>query len=309
MEEEFKIIPGYEKYGVDKSGNIKSLIRDLVLNQYVLNGYMTVDTFRGSLTETLPVHRAVALAWVDNTNPELFDVVNHRNGDKMDNWFENLEWTTYSGNNYHAINTGLRSDNILCKVRNFFTKEVIDFSSIAQAAEYMGLKKDARMVHLRPKMFGRLISDRYEFRFAHDTTPWFYEHRIDLVPPSRYMVTVEESDGTIKEIYSNRSLLKEYQLYDAPGKSIPILAEFANKKYPDKKFIVRDSYAEPQFRVFRNTRPSTILRILATKEQEVLEFRSLTECANYFNVDRSRILRRLNSNIDYDGWTFTHLPC
>lgn len=306
--EVFRIIPRYENYGVTQYGLVKSFERDLILNMYLLNDYLIVDTFRGSLTETLPIHRAVALAWVVNSDPINFTIVNHKDGDTSNNWFENLEWTNHSGNNYHAVNNGLRPDNIPCKIRDFYTGQVIHFSSMSQASEYMGLSKATSITGLRPKKFGSLVADRYEFRFSDDPTPWFYETRTELVPPSRFMVTVKDSAGATKEIYSNRALLREYQLYDSPSKSILQLAEFGNKTHPDKEFSVRDSYSETQYRVERNTNGSSPIPICASKFEENLSFPSLTQCANYFNVDRSSILGRLNNGIKLDGWTFTQLP-
>lgn len=309
MEEDYRVIPGYEGYAVTKTGIIKSIERDLILKQYLLNGYFIVDTFRGSMTETLPVHRAVALAWVKNENPEEFEIVNHRDGNPLNNDASNLEWTDCSGNNYHAVNNGLRNDNIPCKLRDFHTGRIYEFSSLAQAAEFMGLRKDTSYFQLQPKMFGRLILGRYEFRFKKDPTPWFYENRKERVSPSRYMVTVIESDGSSKEIYSNLELMKAYQLYGSPkGKSIPALVEYANQIYPDKKFYFRDSYAESQFRVRRETNPSRVMPIVAKRSSDQLLFSSLSKCAQHFDVDRSSIQNRLINGRNLDGWTFTQLP-
>ncbi len=304
MHEEFRVIPGYDAYAVTRSGKTKSLPRDLVLKQYLFNGYFIVDTFRGSATETLPVHRAVALAWVENTKPDLYNVVNHLDGNPVNNWWENLEWTDTSGNNYHAINNGLRPDNIRCKVRDFYTKQIHEFNSIAQAAEFMGMRKDTSIKLLQPKMFGTLLAEQYELRFANDPRPWFYESREAIVPSSRFMVVVSDSQG-VKEIYSNAVLLKEYQLYGSPSKSITGMVEYANKLYPDKKFTVRDGYAEAQYRETRITRMSRPIPVLASGHDSQLSFFSLTQCAEHFDVDRSSILNRLNNGKDLDGWTFT----
>lgn len=307
--QEFRVIPRYEGYGVTQNGIVKSLERDLILSRYLLNGYLIVDAFRGAYTETLPVHRAVALAWVVNPDLNKYTVVNHKDGETLNNWYENLEWTDHSGNNYHAVNTGLRSDNINCLVRDFFTKQVYEFSSMAQAAEFMGLPKDSTVIRLRPKKFGALVAGRYEFRYANEENPWFYQNRPNLVPPSRFMVVVQDATGQMEEIYSTAALLKKYQLYGAYSKAIPALVADASEFYPDKVFTLRDSYMEEQFRVMRQTRKSVAMPILAKNwDGQTRDFSSLTECAKCFNVDRSSIIGRLSNGKNLDGWTFSQLP-
>lgn len=54
-------------------------------------------------TET--IHRLMAYAYIEN--PDNKTVVNHKNGDKLDNDLENLEWCTYSENSIHAYKHGL----------------------------------------------------------------------------------------------------------------------------------------------------------------------------------------------------------
>lgn len=301
---EIRVIPGYENYGVNEVGMVVSLQTQQVLQCYILNGYLIVNTFRGSLTETLPVHRAVALAWVHNPDPTIFNIVNHKDGETMNNYWQNLEWTNYSGNNYHAVEHGLRNDNIPCKVRDFCTGNVTFFPSIAQACVFMGLPKDTEISRLQPKMFGKLIQEQYEFRFDSDQTPWFYENRTELIPPSRYMVQVRKDDGSVEEVYSNREMLRRFQLYDSPSKSIPGLAEYGNQKFPDLEFVVRDGYSESQFREERKTRKSEQMQINAHFGEQILRFDSLTQAANYFNVDRSSIQNRLGTSKSINGWTF-----
>lgn len=306
---EYRSIPNYENYGVTEDGIIKSIPRDLIISQYEFNGYLIVDTFRGSATETLPVHRAVALAWVDNPEPLLFNIVNHKDGNKLNNSRENLEWTNHSGNNYHAVNTGLRSDNIRCKLRDFETGLIVNLASISQASAYMGLRCGASIPTLLPKKFGSLLADRYEFKFEDDHSPWFYETRDSKIPPSRYMVTVTDEVGYSREIYSTRVLLKEFQLYQRIyGGTIPELVEYAKEKFPNLVFSVRDSYTEEKFRVRSTANRNPALSVEAWKGNLMRRFPSVTQAAEYFGVDRSSIYRRLDEDICLDGWSFTSLP-
>lgn len=169
----------------------------------------------------------------------------------------------------------------------------------------MGLRKDAPYEMLRPKMFGKLVNDRFELRYRGDPTPWFYENRTELVPPSRYMVTVLKPDSTSEEIYSTKVLLKTYQLYASPSRSIPDLVEYARRIYPEYVFIVRDSYKEDQYREVRNTKGSVRMEILACYQGMYMQtFASLTKCAEYFKVDRSTIQNKVDKPTDLFGWTF-----
>lgn len=309
MEINLRVIPGYENYAVCEVGLVLSIERNIFLQHYLLNGYLAVDTFRGSITETLPLHRAVALAWVINEDPINFSVVNHKDGDPLNNHRLNLEWTTYSGNNLHAINNGLRPDNIPCKIRDFFTGEIHYFASISQANVFMGISRETPVEHLKPKLIGRLVANKYEFKFSNENTPWFYENREALVKPSRFMVTVINEDKTTNEVFSNRTLLKQYQLYDSEDKSIPGLVDFARKIYPEKEFSVLDGYSQERYFQERNTNPSIRISVLAINGNKRINFDSLRKCSDHFNVDRSSILNRLDNGKNLNGWTFSTQPC
>lgn len=54
------------------------------------------------------IHYAIMDCWVVNPNPELYVEVNHKNGNKLDYSYDNLEWSTKSQNQRHALETGLR---------------------------------------------------------------------------------------------------------------------------------------------------------------------------------------------------------
>lgn len=303
MSKEFRIIPGYETYAVSESGIVVNTKTSSEVRQYLLNGYAIVDAFYGSRTETLPVHRAVALAWVSNPDPSTRTMVNHIDGNTINNWYGNLEWVTCSENNYHAVNSGLRSDNICCTVRDFETGVITPFNSMSQAAEFMGLNKATTIHQLLPKKFGALVAGRYEVRQEGDDTPWFYESRTEKVS-ARYQVVVTDSTGNKKEIYSTGNMLKELDLYKSPTKAIPGLAEYARLTHPDKQIEVNDSYALERNRVHRPTRRSFRMGVVAENGSKRLEFSSISDCARNFGVDRSTIMNRLDSEVMLDGWKF-----
>ena len=54
--------------------------------------------------------RLVALYFVENPNPLEYDIVNHIDGDKLNNNASNLEWCNISMNTQHAYDNNLVKD-------------------------------------------------------------------------------------------------------------------------------------------------------------------------------------------------------
>ena len=71
---------------------------------------------------TYMVHRLVAQGFVPNPEPEVKDVVNHIDGNKLNNNASNLEWCTIKENNDHARRTGLWTQPVGYKI-NYKSKE------------------------------------------------------------------------------------------------------------------------------------------------------------------------------------------
>ena len=78
------------------------------------------------------VHRLVAQTFIPNPNPLILIEVNHKDGDKHNNYVENLEWVTTLQNNKHSWETGLRRTPKGRAVRIVETGEV--YPSIAECA-------------------------------------------------------------------------------------------------------------------------------------------------------------------------------
>lgn len=107
--ETWKPVVGYEgQYDVSNYGQVRSVKRKVpcrngfrtvgsrILASGNMNGYRRVSL--GSKGHT--VHRLVATAFIPNTGNK--PCVNHKDGDRANNYFRNLEWCTYSENNLHG---------------------------------------------------------------------------------------------------------------------------------------------------------------------------------------------------------------
>jgi hypothetical protein len=109
----FEPLKGYEGlYEICKEGIIKSLPRQgsAPLESYLAiridrNGYQRVILSKNNKRKHRRVHRLLAIQYLPN--PENKRCVNHIDGNKKNNDLSNLEWTTYSENQKHAIENGL----------------------------------------------------------------------------------------------------------------------------------------------------------------------------------------------------------
>lgn len=62
--------------------------------------------------------------------------VNHKDGNRLNNNIENLEWLSLADNVRHAFETGLVTAQVCCALSN--EKETKKFRSLAQASRYLG---------------------------------------------------------------------------------------------------------------------------------------------------------------------------
>ena len=116
----WKDIPGYEGlYQVNNLGEVKSLKRYVnhsvvglkrVVNEKIkkpvmADRYLQIKLHRDGVGKHFLLHRIVANAFVPNPNGK--QQVNHKDGNKLNNKYTNLEWCTSFENMLHAVDTGL----------------------------------------------------------------------------------------------------------------------------------------------------------------------------------------------------------
>ena len=96
-------------YQISTFGRVKSIKdgRERILKPSVdKDGYLQIALSKNGNVKKFKIHRLVAPAFIPN--PDGKSQINHRDGNKMNNHVDNLEWNTDRENNLHAIKTGLR---------------------------------------------------------------------------------------------------------------------------------------------------------------------------------------------------------
>jgi hypothetical protein len=106
-------------YQVSNYGNVRSVDRVVNNRNYKgtiikpmlsYGGYYQVQLRVNIKKYVFSIHRLVAMYFVENDDEKLF--VNHKNENKLDNHFNNLEWVTKSENSKHS-----------CKKGGYFTRK------------------------------------------------------------------------------------------------------------------------------------------------------------------------------------------
>lgn len=138
--EDWVILPNYPSYKISKDGRIYSKKYKRILSCYKCDErkreIVSLARKDGKITRWF-VHRLIALAYIPNPNNYL--VVNHLDGDSLNNKVENLEWTSHSGNGQHAYDIGINTNQRKVIQLSKDDKEIKTFDSIASAARSIGV--------------------------------------------------------------------------------------------------------------------------------------------------------------------------
>lgn len=73
----------------------------------IRGGYLYYDLRINTKRISKAAHRLVAETFIPN--PNKYEIVNHKDGNKLNNNIDNLEWCSYSDNINHAYDTGLKN--------------------------------------------------------------------------------------------------------------------------------------------------------------------------------------------------------
>ena len=100
-------------YEVSNFGRVRRVFRygrpyvTLCKPKITKDGYFETTLVKDNKYKHIRTHRLVAQAFCDN--PESKNEVNHIDGDKLNNFSENLEWCTSRENQIHAYKLGLQT--------------------------------------------------------------------------------------------------------------------------------------------------------------------------------------------------------
>lgn len=188
--EKWRNVVGYESlYEVSNFGNVRRKKTGKILSRRKLNhGYSVASLCKDGKVKNHKYSRLVASAFI--ANPNKLPCVNHKDGNKINDSVGNLEWCTYSENNKHAYNLGLKKP--ICGVKVWKAK--LNESDIRKIKVLlsMNVKKVeiARIFKVSHTCIcniamGRTWKHVSEHLKTNDAIETFYAHMVRLDTPKR----------------------------------------------------------------------------------------------------------------------------
>lgn len=110
IKEEWKRLEEYPDYSISNLGRVKShprlsrngvtefMTKEKILKQHYRDDRAYVNVYKNKKQNKIFIHQQVALNFVHNPDPKKFTIINHKNEDKRDNSYLNLEWCDYAYN-------------------------------------------------------------------------------------------------------------------------------------------------------------------------------------------------------------------
>lgn len=170
-----KIIQGYgnNKYEIFEDGTVIALgrigsrgyiVKSRILKPRLNNsGYLRVSLNLTGKNKFYFVHRLVAGCFVENILNK--EQVNHKDGNKRNNHYSNLEWTTRSENNIHAFKLGLHKPKYYYGETSHFhkltAKDIEYIKSVHKPYNHeFGTKALAKKFNVNPQTITDIIHGR-----------------------------------------------------------------------------------------------------------------------------------------------------
>lgn len=175
-------IPGYSRYAISRelslvnvetrSSKIWSFTKpNLEKNSTGGYAYSRLVADDGE-SVTVFRHRLALMTFIGYPNGCEALVVNHLNGIPGDDRLENLVWTTYSENNFHAYSSGLRKNaSRPIEAKDLKTGLCLKFESVSECARHYGYDSGT-FIYFRMKTNpSRVYSDYLQFKYC-DMPDW-----------------------------------------------------------------------------------------------------------------------------------------
>ena len=151
-----KPIAGFEgKYFIYDDGRVYrakcKFRRNSIFLKPLGKRYLRVSLQKDRKAKFFSIHRLVALAFVPN--PDNKPIANHKDGDKHNNLFTNLEWNTPRENLMHSIEVLKRNRNT--------EKQRLSAVKVGKKKRILTMEQAQEIRTTHKNVFARILSEKY----------------------------------------------------------------------------------------------------------------------------------------------------
>ena len=262
----------------------------------IRSGYLSIILSNDDEQYQVKVHRLVAYLYCPNYSKDNLNVVDHIDGNKLNNHYSNLEWVTSSENQRRAIKSGLRTfDSISGEshyLATFTEAQLRECLSNPAFSPTMRLK-DFRLIVAPLNLADKQVDNLLYGKSWHSVTKDYGIVNRNTIPLSER--TVDKSKKlTVNQVYEihnhffdGKSDRKIAALY---GVSNVLISNIRSGKVwthikPDKKF--------PTI----NDRRSLTVEKLKQIQLDILNNKSTIDIVNSYNISKATVIKIKNNNL------------
>lgn len=165
----WKDIPGYKGYQASSIGRIRTHNKitytehhgerhwkDRILKpKKDKENNLRVSLWKNNKERTILVHRLIGSTFLEN-NLDTKLTINHKDGNRLNNNVENLEWITRKENIQYGYEHG-QYDSMCKKCKLKINDKIINFASLSKASKYLG--KNVGYISYKIKKGKYIIND------------------------------------------------------------------------------------------------------------------------------------------------------
>ena len=258
------------------------------------------STFHNSVyVKNIHKHRLLCLVFKPFTGNFSKLTVNHIDGNKNNTTLDNLEWASYSENNKHAWDHGLKLiDREKIYVRNLVTNEIKVFRSVRKAAEDQGDSSGHYISQRIEDKSGKIYPDLLQYKRGDEEWP-----EVDSKLLAEYDKESFQNRFVARNVFTGEITLFEHAVKGEQLLGIPariILDHARNSKfipyngYNFRYFTEVDKFpehSERHLQIYKdypvNAKAGVVAKDVNTGEE--LFFTTKSKCLEFFKVDFSYI--------------------
>ena len=157
----WKNVKGFPGYQISCFGRVKSLKRNIniiIRSRLLSNGYVRIGIQRKGKQLTLLVHLLV-LTHFGPPKPSIKHQCNHKDTDKTNNWWTNLEWMTSKENTNHAIDKGKRGGGEMHPLAIINNKKVKRIRKLYSIKKYK-IREIAKKLNINENIISKVVHNK-----------------------------------------------------------------------------------------------------------------------------------------------------